>query len=127
MTSKGSSNKTPYGMNSKSVSSYPLSRVTASVTGRGDKDGFQKMNGNSKYGVEVDVESLGEGSEVELNQRAIGMAHGGNGVIEGNSKGQSDLWNGEGIQVKTDVELRIENVRREIEKETVRVQSRQPK
>jgi hypothetical protein len=121
MTRNGSSNKTPYALNSKSVSSYPLSRATASVTGRGDKDGFQKMNGNSKYGVEVDVESVGEGSEVELNQRAIGMANGGNGG-EGHAQGSRDPWNGEGIQVKTDVELRIEE-----EKETVRIQSRQAK
>ncbi len=41
------------------------------------------MNGNSKYGVEVDVESVGEGSEVDLNQREIRMAHDG-------SVGQAD-------------------------------------
>jgi hypothetical protein len=104
------------------VDSYPLSRVTASVNGRGDTDGFQKMNGKSKYGAEVDIESVGEGSEVELNQgvAAIGMAHGGSGTMHASS----DTWNGEGIQVKTDVDLRIERVRREIEIETVRSQSR---
>jgi hypothetical protein len=91
-----------------------LSRVTASVNGRGEKDGFQKMNGNSKYGVEVDVESVGEGSEVEFNQK-------------GHTQDSRDPWNGEGIQVKTDVELRIQEVRRQIEKETVKVQSRQEK
>jgi hypothetical protein len=108
-------------VNSKSGSSYPLSRVTASVTGRTEKEGFQKMNGNSKYGVDVDVESVGEGSEVELNQKGIGMAHGG----QSPGVGEGDGWNGEGIQVKTDVQLKIEEVRREIEKETVKVQSRQ--
>jgi hypothetical protein len=108
------------------MDSYPLSRVTASVNGRGETDGFRKMNGKMngkpKYGVEVDVESVGEGSEVELNQRvaAIGMAHGGNGAMHASS----DTWNGEGIQVKTDVDLRIEMVRREIEIETVKSQSR---
>jgi hypothetical protein len=115
------SNKTPYAYGtSKSVNTYPLSRVTASVNGRGDTDGFQKMNGNSKYGVDVDIESVGEGSEVELNQRAatIGMAHGGNGTMPG------EAWNGEGIQVKTDVDLKIERVRKEIEIETARTQTR---
>jgi len=72
------------------------------------------MNGNSKYGVEVDVESVGEGSEVEFNQK-------------GHTQDSRDPWNGEGIQVKTDVELRIQEVRRQIEKETVKVQSRQEK
>jgi len=118
---RSGTNNTPYG-NSKSVDSYPLSRVTASVNGRGDTDGFQKMNGKSKYGAEVDIESVGEGSEVELNQgvAAIGIAHGGSGTMHASS----DTWNGEGIQVKTDVDLRIERVRREIEIETVRSQSR---
>jgi hypothetical protein len=116
---RSGSNRTPYGT-SKSANSYPLSRVTASVNGRGDTDGFQKMNGHSKYGVDVDIESVGGGSEVELNQRAaiIGMAHGGDGTIPG------DTWNGEGIQVKTDVDLKIERVRKEIEIETARNQSR---
>ncbi len=83
------------------------------------------MNGHSKYGLDVDVESLGEGSEVELNQKGIGMAHDGNGAGQTNGVAQGHAWDGEGIQVKTDVELRIEEVRREIEKETVKVQSRQ--
>jgi hypothetical protein len=114
-------NKTAYG-NSKSMNSYPLSRVTASVNGRGDTDGFQKMDGKSKYGVDVDIESVGEGSEVELNQSvaAIGMAHGGNGTTQTHT----DTWNGEGIQVKTDIDLKIEKVRREIEIETAKTQSR---
>lgn len=109
---------------SKSSNSYPLSRVTASVNGRGDTDGFQKMNGRSKYGADVDIESLGEASDLELNRTAasVGMAHGGNGVPYDKELG--DTWNGEGIQVKTDVDLKIERVRKEIEIETVRNQSR---
>jgi hypothetical protein len=110
--------------NSKSSNSYPLSRVTASVNGRGDTDGFQKMNGRSKYGADVDVESLGEGSDLELNRTAasVGMAHGGNG--SSHDKELGDTWNGEGIQVKTDVDLKIERVRKEIEIETARNSSR---
>lgn len=103
------------------MNSYPLSRVTASVNGRGDTDGFQKMNGNSKYGIEVDVESVGEGSEVEFNTAAkIAMARAGNGMAHGSA----DTWDGEGIQVKTDVDLKIERVRKEIEIETARSYSR---
>lgn len=110
--------------NSKSSNSYHLSRVTASVNGRGDTDGFQKMNGRSKYGADVDIESLGEASDLELNRTApsVGMAHGGNGATH--DKEMGDTWNGEGIQVKTDVDLKIERVRKEIEIETARNQSR---
>ncbi|KAN0092112.1 hypothetical protein V8E51_017959 [Hyaloscypha variabilis] len=117
---RSGTNNSGYG-NSKSLNSYPLSRVTASVNGRGDTDGFQKMNGNSKYGIEVDVESVGEGSEVEFNTAAkIAMARAGNGMAHG----PADTWDGEGIQVKTDVDLKIERVRKEIEIETARNYSR---
>ncbi len=78
------------------------------------------MNGNSKYGIDVDVESLGEGSEVELNQEA----HNANTAGQTNGVAQNG-WNGDGIQVKTDVEMRIEDVRREIEKESMRMHSGQ--
>jgi len=77
------------------------------------------MKGNSKYGVEVDVESVGEGSEVEFNTAAaIGTAHGGATPMPAHT------WDGEGIQVKTDVDLKIERVRKEIEIESARSQSR---
>jgi hypothetical protein len=63
---------------------------------------------------EVDVES---GSEIELNTKIRG------GINE-NPERDSDAWEGQGIKVKTDVDLRIEEVRSEIEKETMRVQQR---
>jgi hypothetical protein len=83
------------------VSNYALSRNTAS--------GFHKMDRS-----EVDVES---GSEIELNTKIRG------GMNE-NAEKDSDAWEGQGIKVKTDVDLRIEEVRSEIEKETMRVQQR---
>lgn len=65
---------------------------------------------------------MGEGSEVELNHRpgVVGMAHSGDGTTHA----PTETWNGEGIQVKTDVDLKIERVRKEIEIETARSQSR---
>lgn len=58
-----------------------------------------------KYGNEIDVESVGEtGSEIELNK------------TNGGKKETGD-WQGDGIQVKTDVDLKIEEVRRGIEAE----------
>lgn len=85
-------------------------------------DGFQKMNGTSKYGTEIDLESVGEGSEVELKQKvaAIGMAHGGDGT----SHASEDTWKGEGIQVQTDFQLTIQRVRNEIEIEHARRKSK---
>ncbi len=62
-----------------------------------------------KYGNVVDVESVGKtGSEVELNQ------------VKGGKKEErrdNGDWQGDGIQVKTDVDLRIEEVRMGIEAE----------
>ena len=64
--------------------------------------------------VDVDVES---GSEIELNTKIRG------GMNEKAIR-DNDTWEGQGIKVKTDVDLRIEEVRTEIEKETMRVQQR---
>lgn len=96
-------------MGSKPLSNYPLSRVT--VTGTGTRpDGFHKMNNRSVN--DHDLDSIGEsGSDVELNLRNKA------------ERGTSD-WNGEGIQVKTDVDLRIEEVRNGIEREVKRTQER---
>ena len=59
-----------------------------------------------KNGLDVDVESMGEsGSEIELNSKG---------------SGKGGEWMGEGIQVKTDVDLRIEEVRQGIEREVQR-------
>jgi hypothetical protein len=63
-----------------------------------------------KSANDADVESLG--SEVELNK----------GKAE---RGTAD-WKGEGIQVKTDVDLRIEEIRQGIETEVRRTQERTP-
>jgi hypothetical protein len=61
-----------------------------------------------------DVESLGEsGSEVELNLKNKA------------ERGTAD-WKGEGIQVKTDVDLKIEEIRLGIENEVKRTQERMP-
>ena len=67
-----------------------------------------------KSGNEVDVESVGEtGSEVELNLKNKA------------ERGTAD-WQGDGIQVKTDVDLRIEEIRQGIETESRRMQERTP-
>jgi hypothetical protein len=83
-------------------------------------DGFQRMNGKSKGGEDIDIESFGEGSEIELNRRGgeIGMAH------DGTAQTPKETWNGEGIQVKTDFDLTIERVRKEIEVENAKSKSR---
>lgn len=60
-----------------------------------------------KSATDVDVESLG--SEAELNNKARA------------ERGTTD-WKGEGIQVKTDVDLKIEAVRQGIENEARRAQ-----
>jgi hypothetical protein len=58
-----------------------------------------------KNGIEVDGESVVEsGSEIELNA----------------TRNKKDEWKGEGIQVTTDVDLRIEEVRQGIEREVQR-------
>lgn len=67
-----------------------------------------------KSGNEVDVESVGEtGSEVELNLKNKA------------ERGTAD-WKGDGIQVKTDVDLKIEEIRQGIETESRRIQERTP-
>jgi hypothetical protein len=67
-----------------------------------------------KTGNDVDVESVGEsGSEVELNLKTKA------------GRGTAD-WKGEGIQVKTDVDLKIEEIRQGIESEVRRTQERTP-
>lgn len=63
-----------------------------------------------KSATDVDVESLG--SEVELNKAKA-------------ERGTAD-WKGDGIQVKTDVDLRIEEIRQGIETEVRRTQERKP-
>lgn len=104
IVSKNGSTPT-YGTGSKPLS-YPLSRVT--VTGTGNRpDGFHRMD---KSATDVDVESLG--SEVELNKAKA-------------ERGTAD-WKGDGIQVKTDVDLRIEEIRQGIETEVRRTQERKP-
>jgi hypothetical protein len=66
----------------------------------------------NKSGHDGDLESIGEsGSDVELNLKNKA------------ERGTLD-WNGDGIQVKTDVDLRIEEVRHGIEKEVRRTQER---
>ena len=94
-----------YGNSSKPLS-YPLSRVT--ITGTGNRpDGFSRMD---KSATDGDGESLG--SEVELNKAKA-------------QRGTPD-WTGEGIQVKTDVDLRIEEIRQGIETEVRRTHERMP-
>jgi hypothetical protein len=41
-----------------------------------------------------------------------------------NTTRDSEGWEGQGINVKTDVDLRIDQVRSEIEKETMKMQQR---
>ena len=107
--SKNGSSAPTYSNGSKPVS-YPLSRVT--VTGTSNRpDGFHRMD---KGANDADVESVGEsGSEIELNLK---------NKVE---KGTPD-WKGDGIQVKTDVDLRIEEIRQGIESEVRRTQERTP-
>lgn len=65
---------------------------------------------------------MGE-SEIELNVRSKGSVNAevaSGGHIAVNEGG----FGGEGISVRTDVDLRIEEVRMEIEKETRKVQAR---
>ena len=104
IVSKNGSTPT-YGNGSKPIS-YPLSRVTGTSSAN-RPDGFHRMD---KSANEVDVESLG--SEVELNKTTA-------------ERGTPD-WKGEGIKVKTDVDLRIEEIRECIETEVRRTQERMP-
>ena len=64
-----------------------------------------------KSGNDVDIESVGDGSEVELN-------------LKNKAERGTPNWAGDGIQVKTDVDLKIEEIRQGIETEARRMQER---
>jgi hypothetical protein len=97
-----------YGAASKN---YALSRVTE----RGE--GFQRMDGKD------DLESVGDGSEIELNVKSKGSSN-AEVASSGHLTVSEGGFGGEGINVRTDVDLRIEEVRMEIERETKKVQAR---
>ncbi|KUJ18951.1 uncharacterized protein LY89DRAFT_667995 [Mollisia scopiformis] len=113
--SRNASSATPYG--GQGSKSYPLSRVTdRSHNG----EGFHRMD---KGTLDVDVESVGEsGSEIELNVKNKGSSNAE--VASGGHSSKDGGFLGGGINVRTDVDLRIEEVRAEIAKETLKVQQR---
>lgn len=82
------------------------------------------MDRENGKGLEADIESVGEsGSEIELNVKGKGTNN--VQVGSGNKNGDFSSHSGtSGITVRTDVDLRIEEVRAEIERETLKVQQR---
>lgn len=70
-----------------------------------------------------DVESVGDGSEIELNVKSKGTI---NTEVEsgGHLKAGEEGFGAGGINVRTDVDLRIEEVRMEIERESKKVMGR---
>ncbi|CZR55842.1 uncharacterized protein PAC_05730 [Phialocephala subalpina] len=116
--SRNGSSATPYGASGSK--SYPLSRITdRSYNG----EGFRCMESGAKgTGLDVDVESVGEsGSEIELNVKGNGSS---SAEVASGEHGSENSHAGNGINVRTEVDLRIEQVRAEIEKETAKIQQR---
>lgn len=102
----------PYGTAASNTKSGVLSRVTER------SEGFRKLD------AKQDEESLGgDGSEIELNVKAKGDSK-----AEVAAGGYLERRVGEGLKggitVRTDVDLRIEEVRAEIERENLRSQGR---
>lgn len=70
-----------------------------------------------------DLESVGDGSEIELNVKGKGSSN-AEVASSGHLAVSEGGFGGKGINVRTDVDLRIEEVRNEIERETRKVQAR---